>query len=251
MNNLAEKIRELDNNAEQKLRAAEILASNGDFPTASAILVTAFEERTKALVAQLMELGFPLATEISELDYVFKHHDTRHYIGFFVDCMHEIFDDVLPFFLSIIQDEIFRNKVLKLQFTPEMENAFLNWMKSKTKSFLSKVDFYQNIEKHRQCGLYIDILRDGTTSEQLSKDDYLYIKDRLNAVHSMSKEMKEIKQEQDAHVLESIEDSRKQMLEHNMPSLISQGIEIVKKERKNAFKRIRRELNAFSETLIE
>jgi len=251
MENLSERIEQLTKNADQKLAAAELLASQGDFPTASAITVTAFEERTKALVVQLMELGFPLANELSELEHVFKHHDTRHFIGYFVDCMHEVLTDIFPFLLRLIQDEEFRNAVLKLNLTPEMESSLMNWMKSKTNSFLAKMDFYENIEGQRQCGLYIDILRNGTTNKQLSEEDYLFIKDRLNAVNIMSQEMKGIKSEQDAHVLETIQDSREQMLERNMPSLITQGIKIVKKERRNAFKRLRRELNTFNETLYE
>ncbi len=243
------RINELIDNSNSKLRSSELLADVGDYSTGTAILVTAFEEKTKALVLQLTDFGFPLVNDISDLDYIFKHHDMRHFIGFFVDCLYEIFDDALQFALKVMRDREFRETVLIRKWSDEMNIEAFQWFNSKCESFLKKVDFYQNIERQRQCGLYVDVIRNITPNTRITRDDFFFVKERLNAIHKMSDDLKEFSVQLEPDFMKTFNETKVKLVEMNVPSFVVQGIELVKKERNGAFKRIRKIIRDFNDEL--
>lgn len=249
MNDYTHKINALIINSKSKLDAANALASSGDYMTASAILVTAFEERVKAVVIQLLDMGLPIVNDISELEYVFNHHDSRHYIGFFIDCMHEVLEDLFPVLLRMREDKEFMHRVLRNDLSDEMLTSVVAWLKQKSASFITKVDFYQNIEKQRQHGLYIDVLRDGSSKKPMSEEDYLFIKQRLNSVHILSNEIRKVKTDPMSDVIESIEESKQEIANNNAPSYVAKSLQFVRKERNDGFKKIRKVLIGFNESI--
>lgn len=243
MKNIENKIQELIDNANQKIYSAELLALNGDYGTASSILVTAFEERTKATVLQLIDFGFPLADDISELDYVFKHHDSRHYIGFFVDCLNEVTNDLIPILHKIFTNKEYLLRILAIDLTEEEHSQMTNWINTKKSSFLSKIDFYQNIEKNRQTGLYIDVLNRSSDIKLIAQDDYNYIKERLSNIHILSDDLMKIKTENDRQMMESFEESSQEMDKMEMKLSVAKGLETIRKKRNGAFNYIREQIN--------
>ena len=244
---IQQKIDLLVSNAIEKLEVAETSAQKNDFKTATALLVTAFEERTKAAVLQFVDLGFPIVNQVTDLDYVFRQHDARHYIGFFVDCMYEVFDDIKPILKEIARDKNYLLSLLKLDQDLEMQMKLIQWIASKTDSFLEKLDFYQNIEKTRQSGLYIDVLDHGTLGASMNEEDYLFIKSRLNTIHLLSSDLKDIKIDHMNGGLPELEDSKNEMLNHDMPSHIVSAIKLVRKERNKVFDDLRIKLKEFKE----
>jgi AbiV family abortive infection protein len=83
-----------NSNADQKLKSSLILSQFGDFNTATAILFTSFEERKKVVLLQLIDLGIPINLEIKSIKILFRNHDYRSYIGYFIDCFYEIINDL-------------------------------------------------------------------------------------------------------------------------------------------------------------
>lgn len=242
------KINELIINSKSKLDSSEVLALRGDYNTASAILVTAFEERVKALVIQLLDFGLPIVNDLSELEYVFNQHDSRHYIGFFIDCLFEILEDLLPVIQRMGNDKEFKLRIVKIDLTNEMYSSIITWLKKKSLSFIEKVDFYQNIEKKRQQGLYYDVLKN-THSSEIIKEEYNFIKLRLNSVHILSDELLKVKLEKQQDFIKTLEETKNELIIKNTPSYITKYIQFVRKKRSKGFNKIRSILFNFNRTL--
>lgn len=247
--NIHEKIQALCKRSDQQLKTSRTNAKNGDFGSATSLLVTAFEERTKAVVLQIVELGFPIINNFSEIEYIFHQHDARHYIGYFVDCLYEIIEDFKIVLDRCRDDKNYVFKVARFGKDEETQKELIQWGLKKVHSFLEKIDFYKNIEKTRQKGLYVDVLNH-RFSEDLNKEDYLFVKARLNTIHLLSRDLVEMKWFDDSDLMPSLQDSREKMAQTNIPGHLIIAIEIVKKERSKAFKFIKNQLLQIQEQLI-
>lgn len=246
------KIDALCKGAEEKLRISYDIAAKGDFGTATALLVTAFEERTKAVVLQFIDLGLPLTEHFSNIEYIFRQHDARHYIGFIVDCIHEVIEDLITLMNQLRGKKEQIKKMIKFSTDQDTQEKLGQWILKKIDSFCEKIDFYQNIEKKRQNGLYIDILEHGTVNQKLEQNDYLFVKQRLNSVHILSSNLSDMKNnnaDQDQQL--SIEEAKQRMIETNTPDYIKDAIKLVKKERNKAFNQIRNKLLEIKQAITE
>ena len=250
MNIKNEKIHALCDRSNQQLKTAENSAKSGDYGSATSLLVTAFEERTKAVVLQIVDLGFPIVNDYTDLDYIFRQHDARHYIGFFVDCFYEIIEDFKIIIERCRNDKSYIFKLAKFGKDERIQKDLFDWGLTKIDSFLKKVDFYQNIEQTRQNGLYVDVLNHRFTKD-LTHEDYLFVKSRLKKVHVLSKDLFEMKENYELDLLPSIDDSKQKLQETNIPSHLVTAIQIVKKKRSKAFNSIRFKLNLLRKELID
>lgn len=239
--NIHEKIQALCKRSDQQLKTSRSNAKNGDYGSATSLLVTAFEERTKAVVLQIVDLGLPIINNFSEIEYIFHQHDARHYIGYFVDCFYEIIEDFKIVLERCRNNKDYVFKVARFGQDEETQRELITWGLAKIHSFLEKIDFYKNIEKTRQKGLYVDVLNH-RFSEDLNEEDYLFVKSRLDTIHLLSQELIEMKGLDDMDLLPSLEDSREKIAQTNIPSHLVSAIELVKKERSKAFKFIRNQL---------
>jgi AbiV family abortive infection protein len=236
---------ELMKNADQKLVSAEKLTEIGDFYSASSLLVTAFEERTKALVLQLSIIGFPLKIDCKDWEYIFSHHDSRSYIGFAIDCLYEIIKDLKDELNKMYLDPEYKLKVLNFLNNNELQKSFLKWCILKMESFIDKIDFFQSIQEKRQNGLYVDILRQKNLS--VNKEMYNEIKMKLSSIHKLSEDLIEIK---DLIDFSNISKSDQWKIKNQFPIILSEKINRIKKERSKYFKQIKKELIDFKEELI-
>jgi AbiV family abortive infection protein len=242
----ANSFQELMKNADQKLVSAEKLTDIGDFYSASSLTITAFEERTKALVLQLSIIGFPLKINFKDWEYIFSHHDSRSYIGFVVDCLYEIIKDLKVELNKMYLDPEYKLKVLNLLNNNELQNSFLKWCILKMESFIDKIDFFQSIQEKRQNGLYVDILKQKNLS--VNRDMYNEIKMKLSSIHKLSEDLIEIK---DLIDFTNISESDQGKLKNQFPIILSEKINIIRKERSKYFKKIKKELIDFKEELID
>lgn len=238
-------IEDLISNSNSKLLSASLLADNSDYSSAISLLVTAFEEKTKAVVLQFLDLGYKLVDNIKDLDYIFKHHDGRHYIGYLIDCVTEIVYDCKDLLNRLINDQKFVEEILTLKVNSKKEELLLLWINQKIDSFINKIEFYQNIEKTRQNGLYIDVLTKGKTRKKITKKDFDFVKNKLNNVHLLSQFLLEIKNNTDKKIIDSLTVSRNNVIEKKIPTHISSSILLIKKERNKTFNEIRKSLISF------
>lgn len=250
MKTINENIQALCIRSNQQLKTAQNSARQGDYGSATSLLVTAFEERTKAVVLQIVDLGFPIVNDFSDLEYIFRQHDARHYIGFFVDCFYEIIEDFKIIIERCRDDKSFIFKIAKFGEDEKIQQDLLDWGLKKIDSFLKKVDFYQNIEQTRQNGLYVDVLNHRFTKD-LTHEDYQFVKSRLKKVHILSKDLFEMKENYELDLLPSIDDSKQKLQETNIPSHLVTAIQLVKKERSKAFNSIRLKLNLLRKELVD
>lgn len=252
MKDIQNSIERLIVNSEQKLESAQLLSNNGDFSTATAILVTAFEEKSKAVILQFVELGYQLVSDMPELDYVFRQHDARHYIGFFVDCAYEVINDLKTLLYQFMTDVKFSDEILNFLASGfenlEIELQINDWLKRKISSFIEKATFYQTIEITRQNGLYMDVLTNGKPKKKIGKEDYLFVKNRLNTIHLLSKDVKELKENNHISVIESLAKSKQDMIQQKMSDHISSSLLLVKSKRSKGFNKIK---NTLKEMLDE
>ena len=243
------KINECVRNAEEKLNSAELLANSGDYKTACSILVTAYEERVKAIALQLIDLGFSITDNINDIDYLFKHHDLRHYIGYFIDCLSEIFKDFQKI-VELIKANPEPKLLFQLLNDPSTLNEFSNWLLIKINLFIEKIDFYRNIENYRQMGLYVDVVGHGKPNKNLTKDEYEFIKDKLNSVHQLSYFLHEFKPMtiEESKQLEKINTD---LIDEQVPIKIKETVDLVKQEKKKLFNKIEGGLFEIKEMLEE
>lgn len=250
MKTINENIQALCIRSNQQLKTAQNSAQQGDYGSATSLLVTAFEERTKAVVLQIVDLGFPIMNDLSDLEYIFRQHDARHYIGFFVDCFYEIIEDFKLIIERYRNDKSFKFNIVKFDEEERLQQDLLNWGLNKIDSFIKKIDFYQNIEQTRQNGLYVDVLNHKFTNE-LTHEDFLFVKSRLNMIHLLSKDLLEMKEIYELDLFPSIDDSIQKLTQTNISSHLVNAIQLVKKERSKVFNSIKFKLNSFRKVLIE
>jgi AbiV family abortive infection protein len=247
MKDIQNSIETLIVNSEQKLEAANLLAKSGDFSTSTAILVTAFEEKSKAVILQFVDLGYQLVNEVSDLDYIFKQHDARHYIGFFVDCIYEVMSELKAILYQFMTDVKFADEILNFLASgfenPEIEKQINDWLKRQISSFIEKTTFYKAIETTRQNGLYMDVLAKGGVKKKIDKEDYLFVKNRLNTIHLLSKDIKELKDSNHITIIESIVKSKQNIIQQKMPDHISSSLLLIKSKRNKGFNKIKQTLN--------
>lgn len=246
MTNTRNNFLELMKNADQKLVSAEKLTEIGDFYSASSLLITAFEERTKALVLQLSIIGFPLKIDFKDWEYIFIHHDSRSYIGFAIDCLYEIIKDLKDELNKMYLDPDYKLKVLNIINNNELQKSFLKWCILKMDSFIDKIDFFQSIQERRQIGLYVDILKQKNLL--VNMEMYNQIKMKLSSIHILAEDLIEIK---DLIDFSNISKSVQWKIKNQFPIILSEKINRIKKERSKYFKKINKELIDFKEELID
>lgn len=236
-------------NAKEKLDDAEHLANKGSYGTASSILVTAFEERSKAVTLQLIDLGVPLGN-LNEIEYIFTQHHFRHYIGFFVECFSEIIKD-LEKVLILIKKDPRPEAMLELFNNPENIKQLKSWLVEKIDSFSEKIEFYRDIENNRQKGLYVDVLR-GNTPTDMSKKDYDDIKKKLNCIHWISFNLSSILESEwwnkgeEKKIFSKDVNSIKEL-----PFGVQKTIKVVRKKRGKLFQTMAIKLDNFKQDIVE
>ncbi len=242
MKTTKDKIDALILNSNKLLKSSKNISESGDFGTATAILVTAFEEKTKAVVLQIIELGFPIVNNLSDLDYIFRQHDARHYIGYFIDCLYEIINDLKKLIDRFRNDKNYIRKLANFAKDKDVQKDILEWGFKKIESFMAKIDFYQNIERTRQAGLYVDVLNHNFGDQEITENEYKFVKRRLQKVHLLSKDLFNLKLNFDMDELDAIDKSKENLEKANVPIHLLSAIQIVKKERSKAFNILRKQL---------
>lgn len=139
--------------SKQKFRSAELVAENGDYGSAISLLIISNEELVKALFLYFDGIGFRFR-EVKGMKSLFNNHKLRYLSSFVFSILYIVVQDLMRFILEVKSNK----EVLKSIFSSSnsIENSLKSYLDKIVKDIQAELDFFAEIDKQRQIGLYSD-----------------------------------------------------------------------------------------------
>ena len=174
-------------NSNKKWRAAKKLAILEEYGGAISFSIISVEELIKAFILAMDGYGFDFRN-MKGVDKFFKDHEIRYTIAFFMFVLSFIWKELQIVLTKIQNNEIDLEKIGEANSSPEdfiKKKKF--WGFRKIIALKRELDWFSNINKLRQDGMYCDYRDSFKTPLSFTDTDYLIVYDRLLGVREIAK----------------------------------------------------------------
>lgn len=160
-------------NAQEHLSSAKLLAEKKKYGHAVTLIVLSTEEMVKAVILYFdsYEMGI---RKVKGAKRFFSEHKIRHFFALMFQIMTSAIRPLLAVF-NKLKEEL-HNPEVEIELTGEIENAIFEKDQEKIKkaySYLNDVmDWWEEADKHKQKGLYVDYKNGLITPREFVKGDY-------------------------------------------------------------------------------
>jgi AbiV family abortive infection protein len=170
-------------NSNKKWQSGIKLAENNDFGSAISLAIISNEELIKALIVFFDGNGFRLRS-IKGINALFKNHQLRYLIAYVMFAMGSFINDFTNLINEFRKDPSLINAWINVSSDKrfEFETWLIDYLKEKFNSLGIEFNWFSNIDRYRQDGLYCDYNNNLKNPIDISKQEYQFAFYRLELV---------------------------------------------------------------------
>lgn len=164
--------------SERKFKSAELVAKDGDYESATSLLIVSNEELLKGLILYLSGQGFRLRS-IQGIKSLFANHKLRYLFALVLSVFSIAMNEMQFYIRKVLDDHDFL-----LEFnpdTPEFKANLKKYFSDKLLDIKKEVLFFSAMDKSRQHGFYSDY-KDGIIT--ISEAQYLEFHDKIKRLNA-------------------------------------------------------------------
>lgn len=174
-------------NSDSKYSDALILAGAGSYGNATSQLLLSLEEMIKGIVLSLDGNGFEFRSRVDGINNLFMNHKLRYFSAFILSVMNIFGKDMKTLFMKIVENP---DAVLNFKLTDQrVQQRVTLYLILKIKSIQKEINWFSNADMYRQDGFYVDYVDKLKTPLNISKDDFLSFKLRIDNFRIVGKEL--------------------------------------------------------------